>query len=113
MRERIEDFWERVTPLIKLKYPSIKDFCEDAGLNVQTFYNDRTRNYYPPMDNIKRMADKLDVPLDYLVFGETEGTGYSEETVLFIQKYRNANKPVRDIVDKILSDPPITQGNEA
>ena len=74
-RERIKGFWERVTPLIRIKYPTIKAFCEDADLNLQTFYNDRARLYYPPMDNIRRMAEKLDVSLDYLVFGQIPPAG--------------------------------------
>lgn len=103
-RERIKGFWERVTPLIRMKYPTIKAFCEEADLNLQTFYNDRARLYYPPMDNIRKMADTLDVSLDYLVFGDSKGTGYDEETINFIQKYNSATKPIKVIIDKILSD---------
>lgn len=103
-RERIKGFWERVTPLIRIKYPTIKAFCEDADLNLQTFYNDRARLYYPPMDNIRRMAEKLDVSLDYLVFGDSKGTGFDEQTLSFIRKYNSATKPMKAVIDKILDD---------
>lgn len=102
MREQVNEFWERVTPLIKRKYPSIKEFCEKAGLNHLTFYNDKSRRFYPPIDNLKKMAEVLDVSIDYLVFGEAKNIKFDKETLIFVKKYQNARKPIKNIIGKIL-----------
>jgi len=60
-----KDIAERIKKATKAKGVTIKKLLEDVGLGFNTMSNMRTS--VPKADNLAKIADYLDVPVDYLL----------------------------------------------
>ena len=66
----IEDFWERVKKLCKFMSVSQKDFALGMGLKSHTIQNQINHNIHPRLDQLIKMAEYLNISLDYLITGK-------------------------------------------
>lgn len=64
------DFINRIESLLKTKKISKTAFLEELGLNKNTFSAWRKRNTIPSTEVMLKIANRLEVPMDYLMTGE-------------------------------------------
>ena len=79
-------FIERIEQLLKEKSIQKKTFLADLNLNINTFSAWRSRGTVPSGATLQKIADYLEVSVDYLL-GETEETkkspSISDEDIKF------------------------------
>jgi transcriptional regulator with XRE-family HTH domain len=79
-------FQERLKEIRQGRHTSIRRLCKDLKIQKSTYENWEI-NVYPSRPELyKKLAEYLDVPLEYLMFGERKNTEW-EETVLHLRKY--------------------------
>lgn len=74
----------RIKQLAKQQGISAKQLLEDCELNKNALYHMQTGGYYPRMEAFVKIADRLNVSLDYLM-ARTEETGV-ESTLTAVQR---------------------------
>ena len=78
----ITSFWNRVEmALLKSDKKTLKDLCVRIDTPYQTMINQRAVGRYPSVDTLARMAEELDVSMDWLVTGKM-GQGSSSDQQL-------------------------------
>ena len=78
----ISSFWNRVEmALLKSDKKTLKDLCVRIDTPYQTMINQRAVGRYPSVDTLARMAEELDVSMDWLVTGKM-GQGSSSDQQL-------------------------------
>lgn len=96
------EFWQRLDSAVKAKYKTYVAFCKDCGFNLATMYNNKNRDRYLPVEYLPKVADKLNVSIDWLLTGETRNPEWELPEVETLKAYLNAPKSLREVVDKIL-----------
>ena len=67
----ITSFWNRVEmALLRSDKKTLKDLCVRIDTPYQTMLNQRAIGRYPSVDTLARMAEELDVSMDWLVTGK-------------------------------------------
>jgi transcriptional regulator with XRE-family HTH domain len=79
-------FQERLKETRQARKISIRRLCADLKIRKSTYENWEIDVYPSRPELYKRLAEYLDVPLEYLMFGERKNTMW-EETVRHLQKY--------------------------
>lgn len=68
----VTSFWNRVEmALLRSDMKTLKDLCARIDTPYQTMINQRSVDRYPSVDTVARMAEQLDVSIDWLVSGKT------------------------------------------
>lgn len=76
------DFFGRIENIMKLReILTIDTLAELTGLKASTLYNQRHRGQVPRAEDLKKIAEVLDVTTDYLLFGEERGFMYPASAV--------------------------------
>lgn len=99
----VKEFWQRLDATVRAKGTSYRRLGSDLGFSAFTFYNDRSRNLYPRLSTLVQICTHLNVSIDWLVFGEEKGIGYTESDLDMLRVYADAPKSVKNIVLRILS----------
>ncbi len=87
---------ERIKNIAKNKKIVLKDMLEDCELGVNAIGN-MTSGRMPAVDSVAKIADYLDVSVDYLL-GRTK----KDETAELINAYEKASPEIRSAVNVLL-----------
>jgi len=99
----VKEFWQRLDASVKAEGTSYSSLGSDLGFSAYTLYNDRARNLYPRLSILVKLVERLGVSLDWLVFGEEKGVGYTASDLDMLRIYSSAPADVKNIVSRILS----------
>ena len=99
----VKEFWQRLDASVRAKNTSYSALGSDLGFSAYTLYNDRSKQLYPRLSTLVKMCNHLNVSIDWLVFGEEKGIGYSETDLDMLRVYSSAPSDVKNIVSRILS----------
>ena len=100
-------FWEKLKDILEYQNISLKELCAKAGLKQQSIYNAITRKTFPSLETAVKIANALNVSVEYLVTGKESQEISDEECVLLIiyRKLSNSNKKlINEIIDSFTSD---------
>ena len=79
-------FHERLKQIRQKRKVSIRRLCSDLKIQKSTYENWET-NVYPSRPELyKKLAEYLEVPLEYLMFGERKNTEWDEAT-FYLKRY--------------------------
>lgn len=102
----IENFWARFDIIIKNRgYDSLKDFIEDIniGISYSTLLTKRSRKILPEVESLVKIAEELDVSVDYLLFGYVSETRrITGEEIQLLRKYQTASTVEKNAIKVIL-----------
>lgn len=102
----VENFWARFDVLVKSRgYSSIKECVEDIdfGISYSTLLTKRSRRLLPEVHTIVKIAENLDVSVDYLLFGYVnEDRQISAEEIELIRRYQTASVVEKGAIRAIL-----------
>ena len=94
-------FQKRLKETRQARNISIRRVCADLKIRKSTYENWEI-NVYPSRPELyKRLAAYLDVPLEYLMFGERKNTEWGE-TVRHLQKY--LEEAIEESVKQVIGD---------
>ena len=79
-------FHQRLKEARRERKVSIRRLCRDLKINKATYENWELGVYPSRPELYKRLADYLEVPLEYLISGERKHTEW-ERTMLHLRKY--------------------------
>lgn len=92
-------FHKRLKEIRQRRNRSIRRLCSDLKIQKSTYEN-WEMNVYPSRPELyKKLAEYLDVPLEYLMFGERKNTEW-EETVSHLRKY--VEEAIEEKLTKVL-----------
>ena len=102
----IENFWARFDVVMKNRgYKSLKEFIEDVdcGIVYSTLLTKRAKRLLPEVDTLVKMAEELDVSVDYLLFGYVSETRrITGEEIQLLRKYQSATPVEKKAIKSIL-----------
>ena len=99
---QIQEFWQRTDRLLKDRGLTYVQLCKQSGINMNTLYNQRSRNHYPAVPDLIKIAETLDTAVDWMLIGKVRQENLSNSEYDSINIYLNANVEVKAIVDRIL-----------
>lgn len=97
----------RINALLMEKDIKKSKFYKDVGLTSAAFSNWNNGTNAPKLANLKRIADYLDVPLEYIAFGTVEvgknnSLGISDEAVKIAKDYDELDRYGKQTVQAVL-----------
>lgn len=102
----IENFWNRFDVVMKNRgYKSLKEFIEDVdcGIAYTTLLTKRAKRLLPEVETLVKIAEELDVSVDYLLFGYVSETRrITGEEIQLLRKYQSANPTEKKAIKVIL-----------
>lgn len=84
-----ENFHRRLEMILSLKGISKREICLRIGINPVSLSINKSRNYIPDTRLLIKLADALDVTLDYLVCGRLPVQPISEFDMTVIERMKN------------------------
>ena len=66
-----DNFWGRVLDLLEKQDISRKEFASQIGISYSSIHNGIELGSIPSADIALKIADRLDIPLEYLVYGNS------------------------------------------
>ena len=79
-------FQDRLRDIRQKRRISIRRICRDLKIQKSTYENWEIDVYPSRPEAYKKLAEYLDVPLEYLMFGESKNTEW-EEAVIHLRKF--------------------------
>lgn len=67
------NFWDRVLDLLERQDIPRKEFAAQVGISYSSIHNGVALGSVPSADIALKIASRLDVPIEYLVFGNDNG----------------------------------------
>ena len=80
------NFQERLKCIRRKRNISIRRICRDLKIQKSTYENWEIDVYPSRPEAYKKLAEYLDVSLEYLMFGEGKNTEW-EETIIHLRKF--------------------------
>jgi transcriptional regulator with XRE-family HTH domain len=90
-------FHKRLKQIREERSISIRRLCSDLGIQKSTYENWEISVYPSRPELYKRLAEYLDVPLEYLMFGERKCTEW-EESLYHLRRY------VEEVIESKLNE---------
>lgn len=100
------NFWERVLDLLDRQDIPRKEFAAQVGISYSSIHNGVALGSVPSADIALKIAERLDVPIEYLVFGNDGGKKISAATASKKEEqflYRK-NKDIISAIEKLSPD---------
>lgn len=98
------EFVNRIDDILSENKISRKDFCESININTSTMATWKTRNVLPPVETIAKIAEKLNVSMEWLLTG-------SSYQVSDFERGKLSRKTIRDRIYKTLKSKQNIEGN--
>lgn len=98
----MSEFSDRLNKKIKESGLKRTAFADEVGIKNQSITDWEKRGTIPAGDVCLRMADFLDVPVDWLISGKTEG-GMSEDEMELVRKFRMLPPEQKSIVETLVN----------
>lgn len=99
------NFWDRVLDLLERQDIPRKEFAAQVGISYSSIHNGVALGSIPSADIALKIAERLDVPIEYLVFGNEKkdsiSTASSKKEEQFL--YRK-NKDIISAIEKLSPD---------
>ncbi len=96
MKLQPNDIRNRIVSILNEQGKTQSQFCEECGLSPLALQ--RMRDFFPQVDNIAIMAEKLEVSIDYLIYGNSD----NEDVFLHLINYQRLSKEDKNLVDGII-----------
>jgi len=104
----MERMVENLRAARKAKGMSQQQLADAIGVSQQAIHQYETDKIEPDIENLKRLADALDVSVDFLVNHETLAhrsfTVVSDDEFTIIEHYRNMNVTDKRFVKKFINN---------
>lgn len=98
-------FWDRVLDLLERQDIPRKEFAAQVGISYSSIHNGVALGSIPSADIALKIAERLDVPIEYLVFGnekkDSAARAASKKEEQFL--YRK-NKDIISAIEKLSPD---------
>ena len=102
----IQNFWNRFDIILKNRgYETLKEFIEDidVGISYPTLLTKRSKKVLPEVHTLIQIAEKLDVSVDYLLFGYVSETRrITGEEIQLLRRFQSANQVEQEAIKLIL-----------
>lgn len=98
----MSEFSDRLNKKIKESGLKRTAFADEVGIKNQSITDWEKRGTIPAGDVCLRMADFLDVPVEWLISGKTEG-GISDEELELVRKFRRLKPGNKNAVSVFIS----------
>lgn len=96
MKLQPNDIRNRILSILNGQGKTQSQFCEECGLSSLALQ--RMKDFFPQVDNLAVMAEKLEVSIDYLVYGNAS----DEDIFLHLINYQRLSKEDKTLVDEII-----------
>lgn len=90
-------FWEKLKDILEYQNISLKELCAKAGLQQQSIYNAITRKTSPSLDTAIKIAQALNLPVEYIYSGD-EPQEINDEEIAVIVQYRKLSPDNKNLV---------------
>ena len=87
-----ESFWKNVTRILRDRKISQESLCDEIGISIWTLRSSISKKILPRVDVAKRIADYLDITVDFLLTG-VEGDEYR-------RRLENLKRAMRDLIEE-------------
>ncbi len=98
----MSDFSDRLNKKIKETGLKRTAFADEVGIKNQSITDWEKRGTIPAGDVCLRMANFLDVPVDWLICGKTE-SGMSDDEMELVRKFRMLPPEQKSIVETLVN----------
>ncbi len=85
-------FWENVQKILSERKISAVQLSQLSGVSPQTISHGILRRSIPQLDNAYKIANALNVPLEYLAFGHVDDDDELDETLNLIKKSKRGSE---------------------
>ncbi len=96
-----DNFWGRVLDLLEKQDISRKEFAAQIGISYSSIHNGEALGSIPSADIALKIAEKLDTPLEYLVFGNNEYNSSIQTAKAQIKQEQFLYRKNKDIITAI------------
>ena len=90
-------FWEKLKDILEYQNISLKELCAKAGLQQQSIYNAITRKTSPSLDTAIKIAQALNLPVEYIYSGK-DPQEISDEEIAVIVQFRKLSPDNKNLV---------------
>lgn len=97
----IQEFYEKVNELIKIKGVTQEWICKNADINLGTFRNRQTNGTYPNLLEGAKIAKLLDTNVEFLIFGK-EADGMTAQEAEMLRKYKSLEPHDQNAINVLL-----------
>ena len=94
------NFWDRVLDLLERQDIPRKEFAAQVGISYSSIHNGVALGSVPSADIALKIAERLDVPIEYLVFGNEKKEQYAASKKQEQFLYRK-NKDIISSIEKL------------
>ena len=106
-RDYMIDMFERFDNLVKQRKLKYSDVSKGTGISYSTFTDWKKGRYTPKADKLKKIAEFLDVSMEYLMTGEERPEGnqkpsLSPADMILVEAYHRADVGTQESVCKLL-----------
>lgn len=100
------NFWDRVLDLLERQDIPRKEFAAQVGISYSSIHNGVALGSVPSADIALKIAQRLDVPIEYLVFGNNNSkkTSVSPASKKEEQFLYRKNKDIINAIEKLSPD---------
>ena len=100
------NFWDRVLDLLERQDIPRKEFAAQIGISYSSIHNGVALGSVPSADIALKIAERLDVPIEYLVFGNnnSQKTSVSAASKKEEQFLYRKNKDIINAIEKLSPD---------
>lgn len=95
-------FWEKLKDILEYQDISLKELCAKAGLQQQSIYNAITRKTLPSLDTAVKIAQTLNLPVEYIYSGNDPKEITDEEIAVIVQ-YRKISLNNKRLVKELIA----------
>ena len=95
-------FWEKLKDILEYQDISLKELCAKAGLQQQSIYNAITRKTLPSLDTAIKIAQTLNLPVEYIYSGDDPQEITDEEIAVIVQ-YRKISPNNKRLVKELIA----------
>ena len=95
-------FWEKLKDILEYQNISLKELCTKAGLQQQSIYNAITRKTSPSLDTAIKIAQTLNLPVEYIYSGDDPQEITDEEIAVIVQ-YRKISPDNKKLVKELIA----------
>ena len=95
-------FWEKLKDILEYQDISLKELCAKAGLQQQSIYNAITRKTLPSLDTAVKIAQTLNLPVEYIYSGNDPKEITDEEIAVIVQ-YRKISPNNKRLIKELVA----------
>ena len=95
-------FWEKLKDILEYQNISLKELCAKAGLQQQSIYNAITTKTSPSLDTAIKIAQTLNLPVEYIYSGD-DPQEITDEEIALIVRFRNLSPTNKKLTKELIA----------